>query len=199
MFTFIASLWAIILPKRSTALIVSKTTIEDLRKLVQPVVTPNWIALLPYKHPAVRACVVEAKFYDNKHAQKLLHGIIAHYLTTHQKTALLLVPVPLSAQRLRERGHNQVTSILTGGTKISNPIEPLLERPQHTPPQANLSRQERIKNMETRAVFKLKSSPPIKQLIICDDVVTTGATLGAAKRAVLTSKNYSVLCLAIAH
>jgi ComF family protein len=90
----------------------------------------------------------------------------------------VLVPVPLHAQRLRERGYNQaleLTRPLARGLGI--PLcGDLLERSRATPPQSDLDAIERRRNL--RDAFRIVDNAALPaHVAIVDDVMTTGATL----------------------
>jgi ComF family protein len=88
-----------------------------------------------------------------------------------------IVPVPLSARRLRERGYNQALEIargLAGITRARLGIE-LCERARDTPAQIDLPLAERAKNV--RGAFHCPRLIAGARLAVLDDVMTTGATL----------------------
>lgn len=83
-----------------------------------------------------------------------------------------IVPIPLSATRLKERGFNQsavLASFLT--TKITNVLKRI-----HTEKQAKKSRHERMKGGNPFTCIKHIKQP----VILIDDIYTTGATVHAA-------------------
>lgn len=91
------------------------------------------------------------------------------------------LPVPLSTQRFRERGYNQVIELgrfVERATGIEMRTD-LAMRVRHTAEQAGLSQRERRKNL--RRAFAVSSSPP-KRIAILDDVVTTGSTVNELAR-----------------
>jgi len=110
----------------------------------------------------------------------------------------LLVPVPLHIKRLRERGFNQ--SLLLAkemGKKYKIPVNfSLLKRCKFTLTQTGLNRAEREKNIKGAFAVADKKKVTDKNIILIDDVYTTGATInecakvllkaGAQKVAVLT-------------
>ena len=109
----------------------------------------------------------------------------------------VVVAIPLSEPRLAERGYNQ--SLL-----IARPIARscglawlprALQRVRAGPPQSQLSPSEREHNVAQ--AFKATSaiSQPV---LLVDDVMTTGATLAAASRALLDAGAPSVTCIVVA-
>jgi ComF family protein len=91
----------------------------------------------------------------------------------------VLVPVPLHEKRLRERGYNQsglLTKALSG--LISREVSPaLLKRVRNTGPQArSASVHERKANMENTFVCESDGAVGLN-IIVIDDVCTSGATL----------------------
>lgn len=96
-----------------------------------------------------------------------------------------LVPVPLHASRLAERGFNQ-SSVLAHevAARLGVPVwEGLLERRRATPPVAQLAHAER--RAQVRGAFAQRARPTscAPRLVLVDDVVTTGATRDAARAA----------------
>jgi len=109
-----------------------------------------------------------------------------------------IVPVPLHARRLRERGYDQ-TSLLAGELARSFGIPrrlDLLSRPRATATQASLHRAGRLANVHRAFV----ASPRARGLrvLVLDDVRTTGATLADAARALLSAGAVSAHSLALA-
>ena len=99
----------------------------------------------------------------------------------------ILVPIPLHPRRERWRGFNQSELL---GKKLANHFgwqtrTDLLSRQRYTPPQMSLKGQERKTNIIK--AFKINSHLPDSifksQLIVFDDVWTTGSTLKEAGKA----------------
>lgn len=88
-----------------------------------------------------------------------------------------IVPVPLSAQRLRSRGYNQSLEIARGlqAAAAARLAPELCERVRDTPAQMDLSLPERAGNV--RKAFHCPRMLGGQSIAVVDDVMTTGATL----------------------
>ena len=103
----------------------------------------------------------------------------------------LLLPVPLSDARLRQRGYNQARELArhlsaeTGVPTCADGLRRLID----TPAQAGLTRAERQCNL--RAAFvadsQQRSSWQGRRVVLVDDVMTTGATLREGAAVLLAS------------
>lgn len=98
----------------------------------------------------------------------------------------LIAPVPLHRWRLLARRYNQA-AVLAGalGRLTDRPVMPdLLRRVRHTPVQGHSGREERARNV--RGAFALKDGAARlvagKTILVVDDVLTTGATVGECSR-----------------
>lgn len=97
----------------------------------------------------------------------------------------LVIPVPLHPRRLRSRGYNQ-SELLSRRFAKSRRLEhsaSILERIKETSPQTALGRAERAKNV--RKAFVASSDVEGREVLLIDDVCTTGATIQECARALL--------------
>ena len=114
-----------------------------------------------------------------------LGGLMAACWMGHPLPADVVVPVPLHAARLRERGYNQATLLAREmvrhlATRQVAPAlhERLLVRQRATPPQVGLDAARRRENV--RGAFRCSGKALTgRQVLLIDDVCTTGATLEA--------------------
>jgi len=192
----------ILFPPRKTELLVRDLSYEELlshmniRALAQ-----DTVALLPYQTEAVRAVILEAKFGNSPHAQELLGRVLGEYLLSHDLRDAVLVPIPLSKKRYRERGYNQAQRIAEHARASIPDLEiasALLARTRNTLPQTTLGGMDRHQNV--RGAFEASEIiDPERTYIVLDDVITTGATLSAAVAALSKAGARRILPLALAH
>lgn len=110
----------------------------------------------------------------------------------------LIIPVPLHLKRLREREFNQTALIgyyFSRELKIPLIVNNLIKT-KETPPQTFLNRKERLRNVK-----KAFSAHGISgsDVILIDDVITTGATVRECSEALIKSGAKSVTVIALAH
>jgi ComF family protein len=120
-------------------------------------------------------------------------------LSTRPLEADLVVPVPLSDRRQRERGYNQSELIareLARSFRLPPPLAGLC-RTRDTAPQVGLDRLHRYSNVSGAFAWR---GPPLRgePLLLIDDVATTGATLEACAAALKGAGSGSITGLTLA-
>jgi competence protein ComFC len=190
-------------PASEEHLIVRNLTHNELCVLNVTSYTNGVCSLLPYREKRVRALVHEAKFHGNEHAFRLLGDVLGRYLKerSYEETSIVM-PIPLSGARMRTRGYNQSAEIVKRALTYVPYIEldtKSFVRIRDTKPQTTIERKERLKNIVN--AFQVRNPNQIrgKHIILVDDVMTTGATLRAAKAALLEHSPAKVTCIAVAH
>lgn len=89
----------------------------------------------------------------------------------------LVVPIPLSKERLYERGFNQ--SVLLAQA-VSEEVHDILLRPFHMEKQSKKTREERLKMSKHWFALKKGCKVQDKEIILIDDIYTTGTTVRSA-------------------
>lgn len=93
----------------------------------------------------------------------------------------LVIPVPLHARKLRDRGYNQTALLASIVARAAGArfLPRALERTRDTESQASLSRAARLTNLA--CAFRVRDPLQIKgkRVLLIDDVATTGSTLRA--------------------
>jgi competence protein ComFC len=155
----------------------------------------------PFRFEATVRQAVHRFKYDNLRAlAKPLAELLSDYLESYPIPGEVLVPVPLHRKRLRERGYNQSGLLARElGRIMSLPvITDYLVRERHSPPQARTStveeRRSNVLDVFTCRDNRLRG----KQVLLIDDVSTSGATLDACAATVKQSGATSVRALVLA-
>jgi ComF family protein len=111
---------------------------------------------------------------------------------------LPLVPVPVHAGRLRQRGYNQAALLAAAlSIEVGLPVLDILERPRATARQHGLGKAARLHNL--RGAFALRDGAATpRHLILVDDILTTSATLESCAQVLRAWGATSVYGFAIA-
>lgn len=140
------------------------------------------IAAFDYGFPVDRL-LPRFKFHRDLAAGALLGDCFTHATSSAMRPAAL-VPIPLHTARLRERGYDQALELARMLARRHDlPLRTdLLRRVRATAPQSRLDAKARRRNL--RNAFAVQHLPGMPaHVVLIDDVMTTGATLHAAARA----------------
>lgn len=125
--------------------------------------------------------IIKTLKYDfSEDVLKILNIIMENYFLSHKDfdEIDIVVPVPLHAKRFAERGFNQAERIgRIVGQLLSVPLVPLIKRNRQTKVQALLGREDRFINVKGAFVLVGNSSLANKNILLVDDVFTTGSTM----------------------
>ena len=142
---------------------------------------PAW-APVSYSGPA-RALVTALKFRGARPVARAMAGQIALAAPPGLLQGSALVPVPLHPSRLRSRGFNQANLIaLDLAARTGLAVSDCLVRGGPGITQVGRDRQQRAAGISGR-VRTAEGVPVPAAVLLVDDVITTGATLGACQRA----------------
>lgn len=135
--------------------------------------------------PTASKIVLAAKENGLKGADDLIVDAIVHVLLQARFDTLNihLVPIPSSASTRRYRGRSFMVDITQKVAELTSfPISDCLQLVRKVRDQSTLPARSRLINMEGAIGIKAGAHPR-GDLILIDDVMTTGATLGEAARA----------------
>ncbi len=174
---------------------------------------PGQLAALPYEHPWVKKLIWRLKYYRGRHLaerlaeiinEKLLEELseVASFAAGEEKW--LVVAVPTGAARLHTRGFNQAEMLAKNLAKQNNSFleyqTGVVAKIRDTTPQAKiLNRTKRLENVKNSFAVTNPEVVHGRRVIIIDDVITTGATVGEIKRVLKAAGARVVLGIAVAH
>jgi competence protein ComFC len=134
----------------------------------------------------VRDLIHRFKYSGEFHLRNLLVNWLEEALNDpriSQEPFDALVPVPLHATRIRERGYDQIAALVELlGKRSRHPVWSCLRRSRYTESQTRFSRKERLQNLRNAFALRKGTSVLGKRLILIDDVLTTGSTLDECAR-----------------
>lgn len=202
-------------PKSERVRLIEKMTVEEymlMAKNSDDIIKHDFtiIPLLNYKEPLVKDTVWEIKYRKNRKLIQLAAEIISSEIPARLENEsayyhfedFILVPIPLSKKRFKFRGYNQAQLITKElQTRHSFISSNALEKIKETKTQTSLGRSERIKNQKDAFRVKKEMLAFIKNqnIIILDDVTTTGATLEEAKKVLMKAGARRVVGVTLAH
>ncbi|OGI74855.1 hypothetical protein A2740_01830 [Candidatus Nomurabacteria bacterium RIFCSPHIGHO2_01_FULL_43_16] len=177
----------------------------------------KWIfPLYDYRHPPIKKVLWLLKYKGKKRLAnvfaEVMYGRMLEELSElnimENFRKPVLIPIPLSKKRCRERGYNQAELICQELIKINNlrhgvylKLEKdILIKPKDTKHQAHIeNRSERLKNII--GSFTVKNSEIIKgrNIILIDDILTTGATLSEARKVLKRAGARKIIAFTVAH
>ena len=136
--------------------------------------------------------------YNNKRAFcKVLAQIVSNNIDNTGRS-YIIVPLPPSSKHRRQRGYDHILNIVRHLSKMTNcEYEMVLKRKTNFR-QVGADRQTRFIQAENAFISRYPLSPD-RTYIIFDDVITTGATITSAVRALRSGGARKIQILAITH
>lgn len=146
----------------------------------------------------IRHAVHKIKYRHDMGLGEIFAGdLISAYQKLNWK-ADLVVPVPLGRKRMRERGYNQASYLarpFAWGCRLKY-SEKVISRVIETRSQVGLNKHERVENVKD--AFQTSGLLQGSNVIVIDDVATTGSTLSACAAALKTAGANQVWALTLA-
>lgn len=147
----------------------------------------------------IRECVHALKYQNNQSLGRYFSDLMLPIVLNAEWHVDVVIPVPLSRERYKERGYNQAAA-------IARPLAIVLEKPfvpfglaqiRDTKSQVGLSGEQRRQNV----VGAFKAIPELvngKNILLVDDVMTTGSTMESCAKALKVAGANKVYCITIA-
>jgi len=175
------------------------------------------ISVWQYEHPSLQKALWKLKYRGKKElAHDLAESMYDKILETIAENDLfsdpsgnmaekyLVVPIPIHTNRKKERGYNQ-SELLARELALFDTSLFLLEtgvlfKTKETKSQVSvINREKRLRNI--RGSFGVRNSEKIrgKNILVVDDITTTGATLAEARKVLLLAGAKTVICVTVAH
>jgi competence protein ComFC len=181
----------------------------------------KWIfPIFDYRHPPIKKALWLLKYKGKKRLARIFAEILyerileelADLSIMENFSDVILVPIPLSGQRHRERGYNQAELICKELVKIDSRrqgenkkpnftlVKNVLIKPKETKHQALIeNRVERLKNIVGSFTVQNRKHIENKNIILIDDITTTGATLCEARKILKQSGARKIVAFTVAH
>lgn len=148
----------------------------------------------------IRKNIIQYKFND----QAYRHKSFAKFMIKDKKICGFLkkydiiIPVPISKKRKRQRGYNQSELIVK---EIQNYVKNIqietniLYKIKNTPPQSSLNKEQRQYNLKN--AYEVRNSERIqnKKILLFDDIYTTGSTVEECAKALKFAGAYEIRCI----
>lgn len=139
----------------------------------------------------IRKEIISFKFKDKPYKYKAISKfIIENYILKDSKIFQILnnydviIPVPISSKRFKERGYNQAELVAKEIAKTLKKqlITNYLYKNKNIAPQSTLNKEEREENI--KGVYKLKNKVALldKKVLLIDDIYTTGSTVNECSK-----------------
>lgn len=148
----------------------------------------------------LRGAIIAFKYEDERARADHLGAALADVVST-MNGVNGVVAVPLHPSRLRQRGYNQSALLVDRvGSALDLPVIAGLARLRRTAQQVGLGGRERNENVD--GAFAFVADPRLvagQRLLVVDDVLTTGSTMGACATALLGAGASAVVAATLAH
>jgi competence protein ComFC len=176
--------------------------------------TPDWVfPVFDYRHPPIKKAIWFLKYKGKRSLAKIFADTmyprileeISDMKMLENFIDPILIPIPITKKRLRERGFNQTTLICNELVRLDKNNNFILEK-YILSKIKNGEHQARIENRNMRlkniiGSFAIINREIIKNrnIILIDDVTTTGATLNEARKVLKQAGAKKIIAFTVAH
>lgn len=160
-----------------------------------------------YENPVVKKIIWHFKYRGAYMLASTLADILLAnitHLNSFNKTNCLIIPVPISKKKLRQRGYNQ-SELLAKSLSLKTEIPcaaGILYKKFHTRSQVEIKAKE-IRKLNLKNSFACLSETEAKNkektIILLDDIITTGATMEEAAKTLKKAGFKKIIAVAAAH
>ncbi len=164
---------------------------------------PYITSIYAFRDPLITRAIHAIKYYHRKDLIAPLTNELSRELVTvygEKLATYVLVPIPMPTMRKYMRGYNQAEEIAKELSKqLLIPVRnDILVRTRNPKRQAQIhTRNERLQNQKNS--FAVRDNVSGSNIILIDDVATTGATIEEARRILLAMGAHSVHAATLAH
>jgi len=213
--TVFTGLVNLLFPKKEDVKELEKMEIAEIYKEIPPAkdISTNLKAVFSYKYPFCKTAIWEIKYKANKIIARKFASILYETILEEMSDIMLfnggqkliLVPIPVGKKSLKEKGFNQSILLIQKifeidrGKNFAVDLN-ILEKTRETEHQVRVkNRLKRLENLT--GCFHVKNLSYVKgrSFIVIDDVITTGATMAEAERALKVAGAKNVYGFSIAH
>ncbi len=209
-------LLSLIFPSRDAETRIANISLESFSRQATPLLhgreKDGFLILFEYSDKLVKQAIWEMKFHKNGKAVEIFANLMYDRLIEELSDASvfsnltkpLLVPIPISKKTRNDRGYNQCELLCEGLIKLDggNSFElntDILTKVKDIDDQVGKSKKERLKNIQ--GCFGVNNIQILngRNVLLIDDIVTTGATMNEAKRVLKNAGAKNILCVTLAH
>ncbi len=156
------------------------------------------ISIFPYSQPEIRRLIKTAKYHGARDALEFMAAAFRQkILRLLPDEAEIVTFTPSTKAKEKERGYNPAAVFARRLAGDDLELRSLFEKTRDTTSQTKLTKKKRLKNV--RGAYQLTTRDLPELLVIVDDVITTGATLGVLAKLAKKRGVKSVWAVTICH
>ena len=150
----------------------------------------------------IRRLILNYKFNEKPYLYKTFVNFLIKKEKIFEiiKSYDIILPVPISKKRYKQRGYNQTELITRKISKLTQLqlVEKCLYKQKNNVPQSTLNKENRIHNVKD--AYKIKNSRIIKnkKIILFDDIYTTGSTANECSKILKKSEAKEIIVMTLA-